>query len=151
MAYRTDEVLRFWSKVKINQETGCWEWTEARVTGYGRFKISRPRLGVNAHVWAYNYLVGQVPEGLELDHLCRNRACVNPLHLEPVTHLENMLRGNTIVAFQAGKIVCDNGHPLVDENLLKFPCIKYRRCKICHTQNKINFRKRQKLLGLKRD
>jgi hypothetical protein len=72
--------------------TGCWEWTAAKIpNGYGIFwDGSRPML---AHRWAYEQFVGPIPICLELDHLCRKRDCVNPIHLEPVTHRENGRRG----------------------------------------------------------
>ena len=81
---------RFWMKVCF---TGfCWEWTADRAkSGHGRIRVDgRTQM---AHRIAYELLVGPIPEGLELDHLCRNTCCVNPDHLDPVTHLENMRRG----------------------------------------------------------
>lgn len=81
---------RFWSKVDTSGI--CWEWTAARSDGYGQFK-SGPGEPAGAHRWAYQYLVGPIPVGVQLDHLCRNRACVNPDHLEPVSQRENILRG----------------------------------------------------------
>ena len=99
---------RFWAKVNQNgpvpahrPDLGpCWQWTAALDReGYGRFHW----LGQNglAHRIAYEMLIGPMPAGLEPDHLCRNRACVNPLHIEPVTHRENTLRGNSPVAINA--------------------------------------------------
>lgn len=83
---------RFWAKVDVGHPLGCWEWRgQKTLTGYGSFPLERGR-GIMAHRFAYQQLVGEIPEGLELDHLCRNRGCVNPDHLEPVTHLENMRR-----------------------------------------------------------
>jgi len=77
---------QFWNKVDAGGD--CWEWVAAKTSlGYGSFK------GKGAHIWAWNHLVGPVPDGLELDHLCRVRHCVNPDHLEPVTHAENTRRG----------------------------------------------------------
>lgn len=80
---------RFWAKV--DAEGICWEWTSTvDGTGYGKIKIAR--VWVPAHRWAYETLVGPIPAGLELDHLCRIRRCVNPDHLEPVTTTENLRR-----------------------------------------------------------
>lgn len=71
---------------------GCWEWTGGRsAAGYGMIR-DEGQVVVYAHRALYQLLVGPIPEGLELDHLCRNRACVNPAHVEPVTHEENMRR-----------------------------------------------------------
>lgn len=80
---------RFMSYIDINNEH--WEWQGKKNNlGYGRFKIGRKSFG--AHRIAYKLFVGEIPEGLEIDHLCRVRHCVNPNHLEPVTHAENMRR-----------------------------------------------------------
>lgn len=85
---------RFWAKV---EPTGfCWHWVSTISTkGYGRAQmtpINGPRIGRGARRIAYELLVGPIPEGLEIDHLCRIRHCVNPDHLEPVTHAENIRR-----------------------------------------------------------
>lgn len=86
---------RFFSKVRQDHETGCWVWVGCPTPkGYGLFALRGPypSVRVSTHKWAYERLIGPVPEGLELDHLCRNRMCCNPLHLEPVTHQVNMQR-----------------------------------------------------------
>lgn len=83
---------RFFSFV-VKQENGCWLWTGCKTRGgYGSFRNEKGKTE-NAHRWAYRVFIGSVPEGLELDHLCRNRSCVNPHHLEPVTRYENTIRG----------------------------------------------------------
>lgn len=93
---------RFWAKFDRDPVTGCWDWTAAvdPATGYGKVHIA-PGATANAHRAGYELLVGAVPDGLDLDHLCRNRRCVNPAHLEPVTRQENLLRGDTLTAAHA--------------------------------------------------
>ena len=109
---------RFWDLVEKNWDTGCWLWTGTRTTykreGYGRF--NGPDGLVLAHRFAYELLVGPIPEGLQIDHLCRVRLCVNPAHLEPVTHTENVLRGTGPTAINARKTHCNLGHEFTPEN-----------------------------------
>lgn len=82
---------RFWSKV-ARTSSGCLVWTGyCNENGYGYFRIDHERI-YRAHRFAYQMEVGPIPDGLELDHLCRVRNCVNPEHLEPVTAVENMRR-----------------------------------------------------------
>lgn len=83
-------LVRFWSKVAVD-DSGCWIWTAGKVQGYGKLKVSGRHW--RAHRYSWEMLVGPIPDGLELDHLCRVIACVNPAHLEPVTHRENLRRG----------------------------------------------------------
>ena len=78
---------------RVNHETGCWEWQGSMVeNGYGVVSVNGAN--IKAHRRYYEVLVGPIPPGLDLDHLCRNRACVNPDHLEPVTRSVNLIRGN---------------------------------------------------------
>lgn len=106
---------RFWAKV-AQADSGCWEWTAGRdPKGYGRFKAE---VGTLAHRVTYLTLVGSHAEGLELDHLCRNRACCNPAHLEPVTRRENVLRSPIAnAAVNARKTHCIRNHELSGANV----------------------------------
>lgn len=90
--YVIDPVKAFWSKVQQANGDECWEWLGSKdTTGYGR--VSRDGVTRPAHRVAYEYLVGPIPGGLYIDHLCLNKGCVNPTHMEPVTHAENIRRG----------------------------------------------------------
>jgi len=119
-----DPIVRF--MLKVNQiDGGCWEWTGWKDRrGYGGFDIRprRPGQSAFAHRFAYEYYVGPIPEELELDHLCRNTGCVNPEHLEPVTHAENVRR-----AF-ADQTHCKRGHEFTPENTYSPPGHPTRRC-----------------------
>jgi hypothetical protein len=101
---------------------GCWEWRGCvNHRGYG-LAWDGKKLRI-VHRVAYEELVGPIPDGLQIDHLCRNRPCINPAHLEPVTALTNVLRsangerGKNLVAMQASKTHCPQGHPYSGDNL----------------------------------
>lgn len=98
----------------IRRTPGCWEWLGHKANGYGRFSVNDRE--VQAHRLVYELFVGQIPEGLQIDHLCRNPGCVNPKHLEPVTQEENILRGESYCAIATRKTECKNGHPFTPEN-----------------------------------
>lgn len=108
---------RFWPKVQKGETTeDCWLWTAAlNPDGYGHF-ISPGPTWPAAHRVAYAQLVGEIPVGFELDHLCRVRRCVNPWHLEPVSHRTNVLRGDGLAAHQTKSLSCKHGHPWTSEN-----------------------------------
>lgn len=120
---------RFWEKTVPAGE--CLEWTGVRCNGYGQIWFSgRMRL---AHRIAYELVVGPIPEGLTIDHLCRNRACVNTDHLDPCTGKENTLRGETITAFNARKTECLRGHPFSIENTHFFVRRNGKHGRACRT------------------
>jgi len=128
---------RYWAKVQVGELDECWNWTAYRdENGYGRFSVNGRY--VLAHRFAYEALVGPIPEGLELDHLCRNRACENPWHMEPVTCQVNVLRGIGLAALNAAKTHCPQGHPYDADNTRHYRgwryCItcQYIRNHLCH-------------------
>ncbi len=113
-----------------NPELGpCWIWMGVidSSQGYGKFFIN------GKQIWAHKFSFGKVPAGKQLDHLCRNRKCVNPTHLEPVTRKENILRGEGFSAINARKTHCVNGHPFDGVNsYTKMRGISLRRiCRAC--------------------
>jgi hypothetical protein len=145
--------LRFWPKVEF---TGfCWLWTAStNRQGHGHFFPER-KTCLTAHRWSYEFLVGPIPEGLHLDHLCRIPSCVNPDHLEPVTVAENVRRGLHGVL----RTRCGEGHELTDENVYLRPGDGSRRCRKCirvdslarYHQRMANEREADKLLATNRE
>ncbi len=125
------EAQRFWPRVEFTKT--CWLWSgPTDKDGYGRFSISmRPHY---AHRWAYEFCVGPIPKGLEIDHLCRITNCVLPDHLEAVTHRENMLRGVSIVAQCARVTECPQGHPYNAENTRIKLTDGSRNCRVCQRE-----------------
>lgn len=109
------------------RESGCWEWLGSRSGGYGQITVRRKNH--RAHRLIYELLVGPIPAGKQLDHLCRNSACVNPEHLEPVTSRENTLRGVGVTAINKRRTHCHRGHPFTAENTYRRPEGRY--CKAC--------------------
>lgn len=104
----------------------CWDWHGVRTTyGYGRIRVGgRAAPMLMAHRVLYELVVGPIPDGLELDHLCENTSCIRPSHLEPVTHVENMLRRRN------RRTHCKNGHELTPENTYIRPA-GHRDCHTC--------------------
>lgn len=124
-------VDRFWAKVDKSGE--CWEWTASRAGGgYGSFTVNGR--GQPAHKFAYELLAGPVPAGLVLDHLCRNRICVRPDHLEPVTERENILRGESEPAKNARKTHCHKGHKFTPETTYIYAASGFRMCRLCRRE-----------------
>lgn len=100
---------RLEKRIEPEPNSGCWLWTGARRGGYGR--IWQSGRIVSAHRVVFELIRGTIPKGLTLDHLCRTPACVNPAHLEPVTHQVNILRGIGPAAQQTHRTHCPSGHP----------------------------------------
>lgn len=135
---------RFWAKVSPEPNTGCWLWSGAVTpAGYGKIAINR-RLKA-AHRLSYEMNVGPIPEGLEIDHLCKVKCCVNPAHLEPVTHSENCRRGpqgEHTARIMRAKTHCPRGHPYSGKNL-KIGAKGERRCRTCENASVSRWRKRR--------
>ncbi len=122
--------IRFAAKVSQPDCNGCWNWLgRDNGQGYGAFKAGGVQY--KAHRFSYEMAVGPIPDGLELDHLCRNRMCVNPAHLEPVTSRVNVLRGIAPPAANATKTHCPKGHPYDDANTWHAKSRRERVCKTC--------------------
>lgn len=132
---------RFW--MRVWQGDGCWLWTGARTNGgYGTLRVDGATARV--HRFAYAFLVGPIPEGAEVDHLCHgqdescpggrdcsHRLCVNPDHLEPVSHRENVVRGLNFSGVNARKTHCPQGHPYDAENTYVCGGGRHRMCRAC--------------------
>lgn len=116
---------QFWEKVKLG-ECGCWLWKASKLKGYGLFEFAGMR---RAHRVAYTFLVGPIPVGLQIDHLCRVRNCVNPRHLEAVTQQENIRRGDA-GGYLKRRTQCKNGHTFTPENTYLAPD-GHRNCRVC--------------------
>lgn len=121
---------RFWDKVIPEPNSGCWLWLGATGKGYGRYSIPG-KTSVLAHRISFEAANGPAPTGLDLDHLCRQRSCCNPQHLEPVTRRTNLMRGQTLAASNAEKTHCSRGHALTPNNIWSGAKSTHRQCKTC--------------------
>ncbi len=122
---------RFVVKIKTLRN-GCWQWTGAiNKYGYGSFRGYNSK-DTKSHIFSYEHFKGKIKVGFQLDHLCRNRACCNPNHLQQVTAKENQMRA---IPFRKTKTNCPNGHSLTEDNILFNKNSKsgkrYRICKKC--------------------
>jgi hypothetical protein len=143
---------RFWSKVQRGDADEYWTWkTHLSRGGYGYFDIARPwRKAVPAHRIAYCLLVGEIPSGFHIDHLCRNTVCVNPSHLEAVPPGENTRRATACASsVNATKTHCAKGHPYSDENT-RIRSTKFGTARNCKTCERESGRKHSKALSEKR-
>lgn len=130
------DLWRLFSKI-ARSASGCWEWTGSRGSkGYGRFAI-KDELH-SAHRVTYRAFVGAIPGGLQIDHLCRNRCCVNPAHLEAVSARENVSRGQGRPAILMKQTECKRGHAFTNENTI---VDKYgRHCRECARMHARHYR-----------
>lgn len=147
----TPLAVRFWSFVEKTDD--CWRWTGAPTTfGYGKLKFKNAPLA--AHRVAYELLVGPIPEGMSLDHLCHtrdltcpggkkcpHRLCVNPEHLEPVSGRENRMRGRSFAPVNAAKTECIHGHPFDAANTY-ITTKGTRVCRACTSASQRAYQKR---------
>lgn len=139
-----DLETRLKNKIKIDKN-GCWVWLGAKFKKqYGNYAQIRISYGKykskirKAHFISYEHFVGKVPKGKELDHLCHNTLCINPKHLEPVLHSENMKRRK-----DSGLLFCKYGHKYIPKTIYIDPKGR-RQCKICRKNSVIKFYKKVK-------
>ncbi|MDQ6875417.1 MAG: HNH endonuclease [Actinomycetota bacterium] len=121
---------RFWTKVAPAGSNDCWLWQGSTTPVYGIFFDTVRYL---AHRWAYESLIGPIPEGLQIDHLCRTPTCVNPWHMEPVSQRVNIMRSESFTAKAAQKTHCVNGHEFSEANthVRATASGRERRCRAC--------------------
>lgn len=136
---------RFWARVDVRGASECWLWIGGKNTnGYGAVKINRVQLA--AHRVAYTIMVGPIPDQLTIDHLCRNRLCQNPEHLEAVTHRENCLRAVPYRKNMKDRTHCNHGHSLkIHGYHKKRGHWNHFACRLCSKLSKKNYRQRKKL------
>ena len=148
----SDELVAaaFWAKVDQSAGAfGCWPWKGATPDGYGHHSLKFTggyRLALNAHRFAYELMNGQCDAPV-LDHLCRNRACCNPRHLEPVSQQINTIRGASPAAENAQKDTCKQGHPLHGDNLIVVRSksrADARKCRACANATYAAYRSRKR-------
>lgn len=136
------------SYLDIDEDTGCWNWTGALTTaGYGTYKWNGKQ--TSAHRIIYKLIHKNVPYDFPLDHLCRNRACSNPKHLEPVSIRTNILRGVGVAAKNARKTHCKNGHEFTSDNTYHRKRIDRppeRDCKTCRSAANKRFNEKERVV-----
>lgn len=131
--------IRVWDRVikpAIGEpHVGCWKWGGyLNTSGYGTISISSR--DVLVHRFLYELVIGPIPEGMQIDHLCRHRWCVNPYHMEPVTPRENTMRGISFSAQNARKTHCPQGHPYDETNTIHYGRRRYcRTCRDARNKN----------------
>jgi hypothetical protein len=125
-------VRSFWSLVHQDDESGCWLW-QGSVSNYGYGLHFQDRRTMRAHRFSYEQMIGPIPEGLVLDHLCRRQLCVNPFHLDPVPNGINVKRGESVSSVNRAKTHCSQGHEFDPENTY-ITKRGERACRACHRE-----------------
>lgn len=144
----TPLLVKVMRRIRISTESGCWRWTGRTSPLYGKLLVRVEGITVQryAHRVVYEMFRGPIPDGLTIDHLCRNPPCVNPWHLEPVTQGVNTLRGNAVSAVNLRKTHCLRGHPLFGDNVYwRRDRPGTRQCKACGLELR-RLRNRQRLV-----
>ena len=149
----------FLDNIQIDILTGCWNWVGPGASGgYGSMFVNGEYFGtsyIRSHRFSYLLHVGEIPDGMVIDHLCRNTMCSNPNHLECVTHLENVFRGVAVPVLNSKKTHCHKGHPFSGDNLHIYVWRGrvMRRCKQCQKDKddlrRINGRNRSRTVSAK--
>ena len=127
---KAEFAARFWMKVRVAPADSCWEWL-ASLGGYDYGKFWLGGRNVMAHRVSVMLSGREIPDGWQVDHLCRNTLCVNPSHLEPVTPRENTLRSFGVTAINAVKTHCPQNHPFDEANTYLIPSGAGRDCRTC--------------------
>ena len=133
MIKTTNEIKKYIQDRILVSNTGCWEWTKSLThNGYAQATIKNKNWKI--HRLSYEIYKGEIPIGLCIDHLCENRKCINPDHLEAVTQKENVFRSNkTLAGINLRKTVCKNGHLFSGKNLKIYTKLDGRKMRICKT------------------
>lgn len=141
-------IVRFWRHIEIDVQTQCWNWTGKLInSGYGLFGVGTKKENKfkTSHRWSYEYFRGSIIKPFTVDHLCHNRICCNPFHLEVVSQKENVRRGEGILSINYRKTRCKWGHEFTSENtrIIKLG----RKCKECEREaNRKAYRRRKEII-----
>ena len=149
-------ITRFFEKIQVEQvsalvDSPCWIWIGCRSrNGYGQFKADARRSftrKIGPHIFAYEYFIGPVPDGFDVHHRCYNRACCSPLHIDVISHRDNMVDGNasTLASVNARKTHCKYGHPLTGDNM-QVTSQGSRLCRTCNARRQREFQERRRAI-----